>query len=61
VQTIGPLAVPTGQAGYLLDEGSAGAVHISAGEAADAQLEHDSSSRTGHISGKPQVTAMNPV
>ena len=59
-QALGPLAVPPGQAGYLLDERAASALGVPAGEAADSYLEYDASSRTRNISGKPQVGAVNP-
>ncbi len=56
---LGPLAVPSGQAGYLLDERTARALCDPTGEPADPQLEYDPSPRTRNISGKPQVRAMN--
>lgn len=61
VQPLGPLTVPTGQAGYLLDDGAAGAPRVPAGESADPQLKNNASSGDGQISGKPQVGTMNPV
>lgn len=60
-QPLGPLTVPARQAGYLLDEGTACAVRVLAGEPADSQLEDNASATARHISGKPQVGTMNSV
>ena len=60
-QPLGPLTVPTGQAGYLLDEGAAGAFRVPAGKPADPQLKNNASSGAGRISRKPQVGTMDPV
>lgn len=60
-QPLGPLTVPTCQAGYLLDEGTACAARVPAGEPTDPQLENNTSATARHISGEPQVGAMNPV
>lgn len=58
-EPLGPLTVPPGQAGYLLDERATSALNVPAGEPADLKLENDASSRTWNISGKPQVGAVH--
>jgi len=59
-QPFGPLAVPSGEARYLLDERATPALGVPAGEPANPQLEYDTSSRTRNISRKPQVGTVNP-
>lgn len=54
-QPLGPPAVPSGQATYLLDERATSAFGVPAGEPANPQLEYDTSSRTRNIRRKPQV------
>ncbi len=59
-EPLGPLAVPSGQAGYLLDERATSTLGVPAGEPADPQPEYDASSPARNISGKPNVGAVNP-
>lgn len=49
-QPFGPLTVPACQARYLLDEGTACAVRVSAGEPPDPQLKDDPSASAGNVS-----------
>lgn len=60
-QSFGPLTVPARQAPYLLDEGTACAARVFAGESPDPQLKDDPSASAGNISGKPQVGTVKPV
>lgn len=60
-RTFGPLTVSACQAGYLLDEGTACAARVPAGEPTDPQLENNASATARNISGKPQVGTMNSV
>lgn len=59
-QALGPPAVSTSQPRHLLGEGLAPARDGWAEEPADTQAEDDPSATAGHISGKPQVGAVNP-
>lgn len=58
-QSFGALAVPAGEAGYLLHERLTWALGVSAPESPDPQLEYDASSGARDISEKPQVGAVN--
>lgn len=58
---IGPLTVPSSQAGYLLNERATRALGVPAGEPTDPQPEYHASSRARNISRKPQVGAVNLV
>lgn len=60
-QPLGPLTMPTGQVGYLLDECAPCAPRVPTGEPAHPQPENNASSGARHISGEPQVGTMNPV
>jgi hypothetical protein len=60
-QPLGPLTIPTCQAGHLLDEGTAWAARVHAREPTDPQLENNTSATARHISGKPHIVTMNPV
>lgn len=60
-QPLGPLTIPTCQAGHLLDEGTACAARVPAREPTDPQLENNTSATARHISGKSHVGTMNPV
>lgn len=59
-QPLGALAMPAGQAGYLLHEGSARAHGVPAPEPPNPELEYDASSGARYVGGKPQVGAVNP-
>ncbi len=59
-QPLGALAIPAGQAGYLLHERLARALGAPAPKPPDPQLEYDASSGARDISEKPQVGAVNP-
>lgn len=58
-QPFGSLTVPAGQPRYLLHEGPPPAHGLRAGEPPDPQPQYDISTGAGHISGKPQVGAVN--
>ena len=60
-QPLSALAVPAGQPGYLLHEGPTRTPAVPADEPADPQPEYNAPSSTRHISGKPQVGAVNTV